>query len=101
MKVLVERCDSFLHKLIRIKIHHIHGFRADALPESLELRHGELKGKYFKYQSKFRILDDRIYLTKNSPQKYESLATIDDDHNVIEIANGLRDITRGTISSLS
>ena len=51
------------------------------------------KGKYFKYQSEFRILDDRIYLTKNSPQKYESLATIDDDHNVIEIANGLRDIT--------
>ena len=42
MKVLVERCDSFLHKLIRIKIHHIHGFRTDALPESLELRHGEL-----------------------------------------------------------
>ena len=51
------------------------------------------KGKYFKYQSEFRILDDRIYLTKNSPQKYESLATIDDDHNVIEIVNGLRDIT--------
>ena len=54
------------------------------------------KGKYFKYQSEFRILDDRIYLriylTKNSPQKYESLATID-DHNVIEIVNGLRDIT--------
>ena len=52
------------------------------------------KGKYFKYQSEFRILDDRIYLTKNSPQKYESLATIDDDHNVIEIVNGLRDISR-------
>ena len=51
------------------------------------------KGKYFKYQSEFRILDDRIYLTKNSPQKYESLATIDDDHNVIEIVNGLQDIT--------
>lgn len=33
------------------------------------------------------------FILLNSPLKYESLETIDDDHNVIEIANGLQDIT--------
>ena len=33
------------------------------------------------------------FILLNSPLKYESLETIDDDNNVIEIANGLQDIT--------
>ena len=33
------------------------------------------------------------FILLNSPLKYESLETIDDDHNIIKIANGLQDIT--------
>ena len=87
MKILVERCDGFLHKLIRIKVHHIYGFWADALPKRFELRHGELVG-----------INLQLHILVTGVLRLHGAAVIDGikniDHRIAAVRHFLRNLNR-------
>ena len=87
MKILVEGCDGFLHKLIRIKVHHIYGFWADALPKRFELRHGELVG----INLQLDILVAGI-LRLHSAAVIDGIKNI--DHRIAAVRHFLRNLNR-------
>lgn len=55
------------------------------------------KKNYFKYQSEFRIVNDNLLLVQNTPEKYNHMKTLSSDHDVVQIAGGLSDITSSII----